>query len=135
MANLFETRVLTAEKNVYTGSARSMVAPGVEGYLGILANHAPLVTALTFGVINIEEEGGRKTRFAVSGGVLEVSQNQVLILGDAVEPEGEIDVDRARASLQRAQERLTRKDPEIDLVRAEASLRRALNRLRVSRVE
>jgi len=131
MDNLFEIRILAADKKVYTGKTRSLVAPGVEGYLGVLANHAPLVTALKAGVLKVEGDSGESLTFAVSGGVLEVRDNRATVLADAAERSGEIDVERAKDSLERARKRLSGKDPGVDIDRARASLERALNRLRV----
>jgi F-type H+-transporting ATPase subunit epsilon len=127
----FAISLLTPERQVYTGRAVSLVAPGSDGYLGVLAYHAPLVAELTVGKLSLVEEKGRRRLFAVSGGVLEAGGNEVTILADAAEPAEGIDLERARAAERRAGERLGQRG-EVDVARAQAALQRALNRLRVA---
>ena len=83
-----------------------MQAPGSEGYLGVLAHHAPLITALRPGRIEVRLVTGETRTFAVSGGFLEVSGNCATVLADTAEAAGEIDRPRAETALQRAEERL-----------------------------
>ena len=127
----FAVSLLTPERQVYAGRLSSLVAPGRDGYLGVLAYHAPLVAELTVGKLSLVEESGGRRLFAVSGGVLEAGGNEVTILADAAESAEGIDVGRARAAERRAGERLTQ-GGEVDVARAQAALQRALNRLRVA---
>ena len=84
MAHTFELAILTPEKTVFEGTVEYVQVPGSEGYLGVLANHAPLVTALAEGTFTVRAAGGAETRLGVSGGFFEVSHNQATVLADAV---------------------------------------------------
>ncbi len=89
MANLFNITILTREGTVYRGRTASLVAPGEIGYLGVLANHAPLMTSLVPGKITLKDDSGKITTFKSTGkGFLEVLKNETLILLDtAVSPQ------------------------------------------------
>ncbi|MBP6875386.1 MAG: F0F1 ATP synthase subunit epsilon [Candidatus Eisenbacteria bacterium] len=133
MAATFRIRLLTPERSVLEKDIVHLQARGSEGFLGILAHHAPLLTALAPGPLTIRKVDGNTEVFAVSGGMLEVSNNQATVLADAVERAGEIDVERALAAMERARRRLAERAPGLDAARAEAALGRALNRVRVAR--
>ena len=133
MATPIRLRILAPERALFDQDVQSIVAPGVEGYLGVLARHAPIVTQLGPGVLTAIEEEGRCHLFAVSSGFLEVARDGVTVLTDAAEGEGEIDVERARAAEERARRRLQERSPHIDIARAQAALRRALTRQEVAR--
>ena len=124
--------IITAESRVYADDVEVLVAPGIDGELGILPHHAPLMTALQPGEIIIRK-GGEETYLAVSGGFLEVMGNQVTILSDACERSDEIDEERARLAMEQAQERLASRDADLDLEQAVTAVRRAETRLRVAR--
>lgn len=131
---MFRLSVVTPEKVVFEQDVRSIVAPGSEGYLGILTDHAPLITALIPGKLAVTDNAGSEVDYCISGGFLEVSGNVATVLADAIETPDEINIERARRAEQRARERLSyRSDPDIDEVRAEAALARALNRERMAR--
>ncbi len=87
MTATFTLTVLTPERSVFEGTVEYVEVPGSEGYLGVLANHAALVTALTTGTLTLRKPGGEVETFAVSGGFFEVSHNQATVLADAVEGE------------------------------------------------
>ncbi len=123
--------IVSAERLVYSDEVDMIVAPGIEGQLGILPNHAPLMTMLQPGELLVRKRG-EETFLAISGGFLEVLQNRVAILADAAERADEIDVARAEAARSRAQEQIALRPPEADLIAAEAALRRALARLKVA---
>jgi F-type H+-transporting ATPase subunit epsilon len=134
MAASFRLSILTPEKTVIDDDVAYVQAPGKAGYLGILAHHAPLVTALEPGLLTARGLEGEENRYCISGGFLEVSRNQVVILADAMERCDAVDVERARAAEKRARERLQRakSDASIDMARATAALRRALNRIKLA---
>lgn len=111
----------------------SLVAPGAEGYLGVLANHSALMTALAVGELDIRRADGTTEAIAVSGGFMEVFENRVTVLADCAELACEIDVERAEAALHRAENLLASHAPEVDVDRAQLALARAVNRLRVAR--
>lgn len=132
MPATYELRVVTPDQVVFSGAVASLVAPGAEGYLGVLAHHAPLLTSLGVGPAKITLPGGEVVHMAVSGGFLEVSREEVVILADAAEFAEAIDIERAGAAQERARERLQARPPDIDVDRARAALLRALTRLRVT---
>lgn len=110
----------------------SLVVPGVNGYLGVMANHAPLMTELTVGEITIHRQGGEEVHIAAAQGFLEVSNNKATILVNTAERADEIDLERAKEAVKRAEERIAQAAREgTDFARAEAALKRALNRVRV----
>ena len=130
----FKLEVITSDRVVLSDRAIvSVVLPGSEGYLGVLANHAPLVTELKIGEIDIRRGDGTDDAMAVAGGFVEVLDNSVTVLADSAELRGEIDIERAEQALHRAEERLAARPPELDTERAEIALKRALNRLGVAR--
>ena len=84
MASTFHLSILTPEKSVYSGEVEYVQVPGTEGYLGVLAHHAALVTALAAGDLTVRRPGGSEEKLAVSGGFFEVSNNQATVLADSV---------------------------------------------------
>ena len=124
--------IITAEREVYSDDVEVLVAPGIDGELGILPHHAPLITALQPGEILIRKDG-QESYLAVSGGFMEVMANRVTILADACERSDEIDEARAQEAVQRAQEMVASRASDMDLQRALTAVRRAETRLRVAR--
>lgn len=133
MAETYQLTVLTPTRTLLEEPVESIIAPGTEGYLGVLAHHAPLITALMPGKLTVRLPGGESREYALSGGFLEVSDNRAVILADALENPDEIDVDRARRAAERARDRLRDLSGKWDVDRAEAALKRALNRMKVAR--
>lgn len=123
--------IVTAEQSVFSDDVDVVVAPGIEGQLGILPHHAPLLTILQPGELRIKKQG-EEVSMALSGGFLEVMRNKVLILADTAERADEIDLERAEAAKRRAEEMLRTEEAEADRARAEAALRRALTRIRIA---
>ena len=123
--------IITAERVVYSDDVDLLVAPGMEGELGILPHHAPLMTIIAPGEITVRKEGEEDAYLAISGGFLEVMANHVTILADTAERSDEIDEARVREALRRAEERLSMRTSDMDLQRAVASLQRSQARLRV----
>ncbi len=128
----FRLEIVSAERMVYEDDVDVLVAPGIDGQLGILPHHAPLLTILQPGEILIRK-GGSESYLAVSGGFMEVLNNKVRILADAAERADEIDEARVEAAMKRAEERLSSSAADIDLQRAAADLRRSQARLKVLR--
>ena len=127
-----QLQIITAEREVFSGEVDTLVAPGVAGQLGILPNHAPLMTVLQPGELLVRA-GGDESFLALSGGYLEVLGNVVIVLADAAEDVDEIDEARAQEALTRAQERIASRESDIGLEQAAASLRRAQVRVTVAR--
>lgn len=110
-------------------AAEEVSVPGAGGVFTVLPGHTPLLTTLKEGVVTAYRPGGDPEYFAVHRGFCEVADNKVMILADVMETRGAIDVERARAALKRAEERLEKPDREIDVARAEAAIARARARL------
>ncbi len=123
--------IVTAERVVYSEDVDVVVAPGVEGQLGILPHHAPLMTTLQEGELRVRK-GGEEFSLAISGGFLEVRPDRVIVLADAAERVEEIDMARAEEAKRRAEEQLTHRAPGADAAQIEAALRRSLARLKVA---
>ena len=126
--------IITIERKVFEDDVAMVIAPGSEGVLGILPRHIPLLTALTFGELQIKKEGEEDQFFAISGGFMEVLPERVVVLADAAERAAEIDLERAEAARQRAEDMLGRaKAGEIaDFDQADAALRRSALRIKVA---
>lgn len=130
---MFKCSAVTPEKVIFEKDVQSVIAPGYLGYLGILTDHAPLITPLVPGKLELKDSSGAENVYFLSGGFLEVSGNICTILADAIERPSDIDVNRAKAAEKRARERLKhRNSPEIDVERAEAALKRALWRQKIA---
>ena len=128
----FTLKLVTPQRKLLESEAVALQVPGSEGYLGILAHHAPLITTLQPGRLDVRVPGGTSRSFAVSGGFLEVSGNRATVLADSAERIEEIDRARAESSLKRAEQRLEAAgsgDSSVDRARALRSLARAKNRL------
>ncbi|MBI4722875.1 MAG: F0F1 ATP synthase subunit epsilon [Candidatus Stahlbacteria bacterium] len=127
----FKLEIVTAERLVLSEEVNLLVAPGVEGQLGILPHHAPLMTMLEPGELMIRK-GEEEIYWAIGGGFIEVRLDKVIVLADACEQATEIDVERAEAAKKRAETIIKTQAPNVDMAVAEASLRRALVRLKVA---
>jgi len=123
--------IVTPEKMVFSEDVDAILAWGVDGQLGILPHHAPLMTMLQPGDLLIRREN-KEEYLTISGGFLEVRPDKVVVLADACERAQEIDVARAEAAKQRAQEALKTAATGMDAAAAEAALRRSLARLRAA---
>lgn len=130
----FQLEVITPERTVYEGRVTSLVVQAEDGSLGVLGNHAPLLTCLDIGVATLREEAGGELQMMLGGGFLEVARNQARVLAEVGERADEIDEERARRAEERARARLKEHgDDDFDLARAEASLRRATTRMKLKR--
>ena len=123
--------IVTAERVVYSEEVDAVIAPGVEGQLGILPHHTPLMTTLVPGELRARK-GGEEFSLVISGGFLEVRPDRIIVLADAAERAEEIDLARAEEAKRRAQELISHPTHEADVARAEAALRRSLARLKVA---
>jgi F-type H+-transporting ATPase subunit epsilon len=123
--------IVTAEREVFSDDVDEVVAPGVEGQLGILPHHAPLMTTLLPGELLVKK-GGEEFYLAISGGFIEVRPDRIIVLADAAERVEEIDIARAEEAKRRAEQRLAEPMAGVDMARAEAALRRSLVRLQVA---
>ena len=122
--------IVTQDRLLFEGDADMVILPGSDGEMGILPNHAPVLSTLDFGVIKVRRHGDEEV-FAVAGGVVEVQPQIITVLADVAERVDEIDVARAEAARQRAEEML-KEGPPADTdtyLRLEAALRRSNLRL------
>ena len=126
--------IVSQDRTVFAGDVYIVVLPGAGGEMGILPNHAPVLTTLKYGVIKIRR-AGKEEIYAVSGGVAEVQPTIITVLADAAENVEEIDVARAEAARQRAEEVLAKGVPADNdaYLAMEAALRRSNLRLDVAR--
>ncbi|TXG87520.1 MAG: F0F1 ATP synthase subunit epsilon [Thermomicrobiales bacterium] len=130
MASSLTVEIVTNERIVFSETDVEMVsAPGIEGMLGILPNHAPLVTTLSAGELRIKK-GGAEQSMVVFGGFMEVLPNKVIVLADVAEKVEEIDMQRAEDARRRAEEAIARGGERADLAAAEARLSRAQVRIK-----
>jgi F-type H+-transporting ATPase subunit epsilon len=127
----FRLEIVTAERMVFSEDVSAVIAWGVEGQLGILPHHAPLMTMLQPGDILIRKDKEEEF-FAISGGFLEVRPDKVIILADACERADEIDIARAEEAKKRAQETMKAAPLTVGAAAAEAALRRSLARLKAA---
>ena len=125
--------IITPSKIGFKGNVTSVTVPGTNGNFQVLVNHAPIISSLEIGEIKIEEQGNKTVHFATSGGTIEVSNNNIIILAESFERADQIDAKRAEEAKKRAKERLERRtQAEIDDFRAEMALKRSINRLKIS---
>ncbi len=127
----FQLEIITPDGVIYEGRAEHIMIPGAIGYFGVLANHTPLTAVMKAGQLTVNSTGG-ELHFATSGGFVEVTGERVALLSETAEAAEAIDVPRAEAARDRAQQRLTAAGDDLDVARAQAALRRALNRLKVA---
>lgn len=128
---LITMEVVSPERLVLREEVGSLVVPAAQGYLGVLPDHAPLVTGLKPGVVKYRVNGEVK-RMAVSGGFMEVKDNKAVLLADTAERAEEIDVARAIRARERAERRLQERTADLDVARAETALQRSLARIRAA---
>lgn len=127
--------IVTPDGPVYESDVEMVSTKAVTGELGVMPGHVPMVAPLDIGAVRLQK-GGNTDLVAVSGGFLEVRPDKVTILAQTAEKAEEIDIDRAIAAKQRAEERLRQQaQGNIDFKRAELALKRALNRISVAQLK
>jgi F-type H+-transporting ATPase subunit epsilon len=126
--------VVTPERQLLHETVVEVTVPGLDGELGILPGHAPLITELGIGELTYRTtSGGQPVPLAILAGFAEVLADRVTVLAETAERATEIDLSRAEAALERAQKRLTSSDTNLDWDRASIALQRALIRIQVAR--
>ncbi len=125
--------IVTGERLVFSDEVDMVIAPGVEGQLGILPKHAPLLTALSIGELRVKK-GQEELSFAIGGGFMEVYKDKVIVLADTAERAEEIDIARAEEARHRALELLKERGrlSREEFAQAEARLRKAITRIKVA---
>lgn len=126
--------IVSQDRMVWEGDADIVVIPGTAGEMGILPNHAPLLSTLKFGILKVRQKGEEEV-FTVAGGVVEVQPDLITVLADSAENVVEIDVARAEAARKRAEDLLKEGLPaDTDsFLKLEAALRRSNLRLEAVR--
>ncbi|MCE9583357.1 MAG: ATP synthase F1 subunit epsilon [Planctomycetes bacterium] len=130
MPREFQFEVVTPERTVFSKAVTSVIMPAYEGYLGVMAGHAPLLALLQPGEIVVRTTDGKQEEIAVSGGFADVGPAKCLILADAAETPDQLNPDRARKALEKAKAALAEGAPGHSQEELEASVKRAENRLR-----
>jgi F-type H+-transporting ATPase subunit epsilon len=130
MAEKLALKIVTPERQVIMEQVDDVILPSVDGYLGVLPGHAPLLAQLDVGEVSYLA-GNQRHYLAVSGGFVEVLRESVSILATTCEKAEEIDLERARKSKERAENKLKPELPEEDFIRFEARLKRAVSRIQV----
>ena len=132
MADNIRLEVVTPEKSVVSDEAKIVMAPGELGEFGVLIGHTPFMTSLKTGTLRYEDADGKERFVFVSGGFAEALPDRVTILADSAERRSDIDLERAKSALQRAEERLAKSEAAgIDILRAKMAMYRALARIRL----
>lgn len=122
--------IVSAEKSIYSGSAKMVFAPAEMGEIGIAPRHSPLLTRIGAGEVRVQTQEGEELEFFVSGGMLEVQPHLVTVLADTALRAHDMDEAAAMKAKQEAEEALADKAGEIDMARAQAELAEAAARLR-----
>ncbi|CAB5082528.1 ATP synthase epsilon chain (EC [Olavius algarvensis associated proteobacterium Delta 3] len=134
MPGNIKVEIVTPDKAVVSEDAQIVMAPGILGEFGVLIGHTPFLTTLKVGMVRYTDAGGQEHRVFVNGGFAEALPDKVTILAESAERRRDIDLERARAALDRAKKRMetaAQKD-KVEYARARAALERALHRLRAA---
>jgi F-type H+-transporting ATPase subunit epsilon len=134
MADNIKLEVVTPEKAVVDEDAQMVVAPGTLGEFGVLTGHTTFLTTLKVGTIRYSDANGKERYIFVSGGFAEALPDKVTVLAESAERRQNIDLERAKEALQRAEKRLAeeRSKEDLDFIRAKAALERALQRIKLA---
>ena len=131
MANTIHVDIVSAEGEIFSGTATMVFAPAIEGEIGIAPRHAPLLTNLRAGEVRVQTEAGDEQLFYVGGGAIEIQPYLVTVLADTALRARDIDEAAALAAKQRAEESLKDKVGAIEVAEAQAELARAAAQLRL----
>lgn len=133
MAGNIKLEVVTPEKVVVSDETQIVASPGVLGEFGVLIGHTPFLTTLKTGIIRYTDLDQKERLVFVSGGFAEALPDRVTILAESAELREDIDLERAKAAMQRAQQRLAqdRSKEDINFERAKAALERAITRIKL----
>ena len=125
--------VVTPEKVVVSEDAQVVVAPGTLGEFGVLIGHTPFLTTLKTGAIHYKDANEAERYVFVRGGFVEALPDRVTVLAESAERRRDIDIERAKAAMDRAQQRLSEEGhkEDVDFARAKAALERALQRVKL----
>ncbi len=128
----FTLRVIASDKIFYDGKCIQLIIPATDGAMGILANHETMVVAVSNGDMRIQTEDGSWIEAVIGTGFAQISNNRAMVLADTAERPEEIDAERAKRAMERAQERLRQKQSLQEYHLSQAALSRAMSRLSMS---
>ncbi|EMS72022.1 ATP synthase F1 subunit epsilon [Ruminiclostridium cellobioparum] len=128
----FFLEVITPERNFYSGEAECVIFKSIDGEMGVLAKHAPTVTTVNVGPLRIKNAEGKWTEAVVTDGFAKIMPDRVVIMTDTAEYPEEIDINRARAAKQRAEERLQKQLSQLEYMRSKTALARAMARIKAT---
>ena len=131
MAANIRLEVVTPQKEVVNEEAQIIVAPGVLGEFGVLIGHTPFMTSLNVGTIRYTDAQGQERCVFVSGGFAEALPDKVTVLAESAERRCDIDIDRAKSAMERAQKGDNEKSENVDYARAQMALKRSIYRIRL----
>ena len=130
MAMTLHVDIVSAETEIFSGTATMIYAPAEMGEVGIAPRHAPLLTRLKPGEVRVQTDGGEEQSFFVSGGLLEVQPHVVTVLADTAIRAVDIDEAQALEAKERAEKLLADKTADIDYAKAQAELAQSIAQLR-----
>ncbi len=128
----FNLSVVAPDRTIFEGEVEAVVAPGVEGYFGIMSRHEPLIAALETGVVEYHDKNNLRHFISITGGFLEVSGESVIILASSGELANEIDIREAEQALDEARRALRGESTELTTSEAQEQLRRSMTRIKVA---
>ncbi len=129
MAMTMHVDIVSAEAEIFSGTAEMVVAPAKMGEVGIFPRHTPMLTPLKPGEVRVILEGGEEQSFYVSGGILEVQPHVVTVLSDTALRAADLDEAAALEAKRRAEEALRDRKSQVDYARAQAELAEAIAQL------
>lgn len=129
----FQLSVVAPDRTVFEDSVESVILPGVEGYLGVMAGHEPMLLALRTGIIEYEDTQRQRNFVTVTGGFVEVSENKVIVLAQDAARSHEIDVAEAEKMLEEARKALRGEASSMTAAEATEEIERAMIRIKASR--
>lgn len=133
MATTFKLSVVAPDRAVADVETTSVVAPGIDGYFGVMAGHQPLIAALKAGLLEYTATDGQHHYVAITGGFAEVSSGKMTVLADEAHLAGEIDLSRAEAELEEARRALRGESSSMTAEQATEALDRAMTRIRAAK--
>lgn len=132
MEKALKVDVVNAEESLFSGNAEFVALPGIEGELGILPGHTPLITLIRPGLVRIREEGKKdEEEIFVAGGVLEVQPFHVIVLADVAIRGTDLDEAKAREAMERAQQNAKNASSEIEIAKVEAEIAMLAEELKI----
>lgn len=134
MAKDFAISVVAPDRSVVEERATSVVAPGLEGYFGVMGGHEPLISAIKTGVLEYSDNSGSRHFVAIGGGFAEITPDHITILADTAERAPDIDISEAERTLEEARKALRGEASSMTREEATRELDRAVNRIRAARM-